>query len=511
MAELLKRQGYETLTACDYNSAMAIIGPDRLDDRIDDRIDAAVIDIFLPRQSGIELLKELRQRESTIPVIMITGEPNIAHLPDIVRAGAYDFLAKPVVKETLIRTVANAIEKKRLSDEKRRLEEQVRQHAAQLEEMVAHRTRALAEAQSFLNTVLDSLTEHGLIAIDQSARIVLFNRGAELIFGRKAADVLGHFAREAMAAHYDRNEKPFLNLIRAVGEQASHHTEMELSRVDGSTFTASVTIAPMYKAAGEAMGHLLIVRDLTAERQNELHLRQLRERLAHNEKIAALGRMAAQVAHEVKNPLAGLRLYALHLKKKATGQLAPTEMVLIDKIIDGIHQLSDTANQVLNFARPIVLTRRRLDLNRIIADSLALLEPQLTASRVRVRLSLAEAGAYAILDEATMRSMLINLILNSIQAMTAGGELLIATASGKQGLRLSVSDTGCGMTAEQLQNMFEPFYTTKSQGLGLGMSFAAKVIEQHGGSISVESRVGEGTRIEIGLSQENEKANEANG
>ena len=502
MAELLKRQGHDTLTASDYNSAMAIIGHDG--------IDAAVIDIFLPRQSGIELLKELRQREPAVPVIMITGEPNLTQLPEIVRAGAYDFLAKPVVKETLIRTVANAIEKKRLSDEKRRLEEQVREHAAQLEELVAHRTRELAEAQSFLNTVLDSLTENGLIAIDQNTRIVLFNRGAELIFGHKAADVLGKPAREAMADHHPFDERPFLDLIRAASDTGSHQAELELSRLDGSTFAASVALTSMYKAAGEAVGHLLIVRDLTAERQNELHLRQLRERLAHNEKIAALGRMAAQVAHEVKNPLAGLRLYALHLKKKATGQLAPTEMVLIDKIIDGIDQLSDTANQVLNFARPIVLTRRRLDLNRIVTDSLALLEPQLTAGRVRVHLSMAEAGAYAMLDEATMRSMLINLILNSIQAMTAGGELRIATADGEQGLRLSVSDTGCGMTDEQLQNIFEPFYTTKSQGLGLGMSFAAKVIEQHGGSISVDSRVGEGTRIEIVLSQENEKANEAN-
>jgi signal transduction histidine kinase len=245
------------------------------------------------------------------------------------------------------------------------------------------------------------------------------------------------------------------------------------------------------------------------ERRQEEDLCQSRGQFAHNEKIVALGRMAAQVAHEVKNPLAGLQLYSLHLKSKLTGKVSASEIALVDKIIDGISQLADTTDRVLNFARTISLSRQQVDLNRIVVDSLALLEPQLKEKRIAVDLRLAEPGAYALLDEASMRSTLINLMLNAIQAMADDGQMTLSTSAGEGALRLAITDTGCGMTDEQVRNLFEPFYTTKSQGLGLGMSFASRVIQLHGGEIAVESRVNVGTSIKIELPVEGEKANAA--
>ena len=501
MAELLKREGYDALTASDFNGAVSVI-----DNNI---IDAAVIDIILPRKNGIELLKQLSEREPSIPVIMITGEPNISQIPEIVRAGAYDFIPKPVVKDVLIRAVSKAVEKKRLTDEKNRLEQRIKQHAEQLEQVVAQRTSELAEAHNFLNTVLDSSTEYALIAIDNDARVTLFNRGAELIFGYRAQDVMGMAAKRLVAGDYGPRETPLLKMAQDMTREGRHQAEAELYRSDGSSFLASVTATPICKVEGEMLGYLIISKDLTAERRNEEHLRQMRERLAHNEKIATLGRMAAQVAHEVKNPLAGLRLYSMHLKSKVTGKLAANEMALIDKLIDGINQLSGTADQILNFARPLTLTRRLVDLNRIISDSLALLEPQLRANNIAVSLSLDESCANAMLDEASMRSALINLMLNATQAMGRGGELRVSTMAIGETLKVHIADTGCGMTEEQMSNVFEPFYTTKSQGLGLGMPFAAKVIELHGGSVSMESRVNEGTLIKVALPFGRERANEA--
>jgi len=175
MAEALKRVGFETLTASDFDSAIAIVE--------NTEVDAALVDIVLPSKSGIEILKALQGRDSYIPVIMVTGEPNISQLPEIVRAGAYDFLSKPVVLDALIGAVTRAVEKKRLVDEKRALEQQVRNHAADLELAVANRTHELEEAHNFLNTVLDSSTQHAIIAIDNSGLVMLFNRGAELMFG----------------------------------------------------------------------------------------------------------------------------------------------------------------------------------------------------------------------------------------------------------------------------------------------------------------------------------------
>jgi PAS domain S-box-containing protein len=501
MAELLKREGYEALTASDFDAAISIIESSN--------VDAAVIDIILPRKNGIELLKELSNREPYIPVIMITGEPNVSQIPEIVRAGAYDYISKPVVKDVLIRAVSKAVEKKRLMDEKRNLQDQLKQHAEQLEVIVAERTREVAEAHKFLNTVLESSTEYAIIAIDLNARVSLFNRGAELIFGHMANDILSMRAAQLVAGNHGSEETPLFKIAQEVASEGRHQAEIELRKADGSTFMASVTITPILKTEGQMLGYLLIIRDLTSERLGRERLRQMQERLAHNEKIAALGRMAAQVAHEVKNPLAGLRLYSLHLKSKLTEKLTEGEMALVDRIIDGINQLSDTAEQVLNFARPIKLTCHRVDLNRIISDSLALLEPQLNASKVDVKLNLDPRCADAMLDEASIRSALINLMLNSIQSMAKGGVLIVSTTASEKELQLSISDTGCGMTEEQMKNAFEPFYTTKSHGLGLGMSFASTVIERHGGMVSVESQVNKGTRIQIALPLEGEMANEA--
>jgi signal transduction histidine kinase len=360
MGEFLRRAGYSVLIAADYDSAVTHKAED---------LDVAVIDINLPGKSGIQLLQELSKTETYIPVIMITGEPNISLIPEIVRAGAYDFIAKPIVKDVLLNAVTRAAEKKRLTDEKRRLEQEIKRYAEELEIRVDERT-------------------------------------AELI---------------------------------------------------------------------------------------ETH-----KRLVTQERIAALGRAAAQVAHEVKNPLAGLLLYSLHLKDKSSN-FSENQTYLVDKIVDTIKHLNSRVEQILGFARPVSLTLSAGNLNQIVSDVLDLLRPQLTANNVAVRLSVDEQPAYAMLDEASMRGALMNLMLNAIEAMRNGGMLSIAVDHTGESLRLEIADTGPGIAADEAKKIFEPFYTTKEQGLGLGMPYAKKVIEQHGGTVSLNSRPGEGTTISIVL------------
>jgi len=360
MGEFLKRAGYTVLTAADYDSAVVYQTED---------LDVAIVDINLPGKSGIQLLQDLRESARYIPVIMITGEPNLSLLPEIVRARAYDFIAKPIVKDVLLNAVGRAAEKKRLIDEKRRLEEEIKQYAEELETRVAERT-------------------------------------AELVKTHK--------------------------------------------------------------------------------------------QLLQHERIAALGRAAAQVAHEVKNPLAGLLLYALQLKNTARN-LSESEASLVDKIVNTIKHLNSRVEEILGFARPVNLTLRSANLNDMVIDLLGLLRPQLTANKVEVRLSLTPEPACIMLDESSMRGALMNLVLNAIAAMPDGGTLSISIIRSGEIFRLEVADTGRGIGEEDVKKVFEPFYTTKEQGLGLGMPYAKKIIEQHGGTISLSSRLGEGTTICIVL------------
>ena len=370
MGEFLKRAGYAVLTAADYNSAVV--------HNVED-LDVAVIDINLPGKNGIQLLQKIRDAEIYVPVIMITGEPNLSVIPEIVRSGAYDFIAKPIVKDVLLNAVGRAAEKKRLIDEKRRLEEEVRRHTEELEMRVAERTAELVETH---------------------------------------------------------------------------------------------------------------------------------KKLVTQERINALGRAAAQVAHEVKNPLAGLLLYSLHLKSKATN-FSENEKQLVDKIVDTVNHLTCRVEQILGFARPVNLKLTPSDVNQMVSDVLELLQPQITANKVEVHLSLGQRAGEGMFDDASMRGALMNLILNAIEAMPDGGTLSVATDRVSDALRVEIVDTGRGIDAEEAKKIFEPFYTTKTHGLGLGMPYARKMIEQHGGSISISSGLGKGTTVSIIVPAVQKEANHA--
>jgi PAS domain S-box-containing protein len=494
LAEFLKREGFEPLTAADAAQATALFG---------EGVEVAVVDINLPGRSGIELLREFRERDPRVPVIVITGEPNVSHLPEIVRAGAYDFLPKPVLKESITRAVARAAEKRRLDDEKRRLEEEVRRYAEELEQRVAERTADLTAAHSFLNLVLDSSTEYAIVALDLEYRITLFNRGAELLFGYAPAEVVGRRPRELFLDVERYGANLLQECLREADAVGHYETEMILHRRAGEEFPAAVALTPI---GGGRLGHLCVMRDLTAKRRAEESLRRMQARLAHQEKIAELGRVAAQVAHEVRNPLTGLQLYSMHMKTKLADRMSEAELQLADRIIETINHLSRTVDQIVNFARPLSLERREVDLNRVVTDLLQLLEPQLASAHVEPRAELSTEPMSGRLDESSLRSALTNLIINAVQAMNGGGRLSVRTLRDRAGLRVEIADTGTGMTREQVGKIFEAFYTTKAKGLGLGMPYAKKVIEEHGGEIGVESRPGEGTLVTVRLPTEPEGA-----
>jgi signal transduction histidine kinase len=233
--------------------------------------------------------------------------------------------------------------------------------------------------------------------------------------------------------------------------------------------------------------------------RKQRRLVEANQRLAHNEKVATLGRVAAQVAHEVRNPLAGLLLYSEHLKGKIDGKLPGNDAQLIDKIIDTINNLTATTEQILNFARPVTLAPRRVDLNGVARDVTQLLSTEITARSIETKLELDDSPVVGLLDEPSIRATTLNLILNAVQAMPAGGHLTISTSRNGDKLLMAIRDTGSGMTPDQIKQIFEPFITTKSRGLGLGMPYAQKIIEEHGGEIVVESQPGQGTEVRIEL------------
>jgi signal transduction histidine kinase len=234
-------------------------------------------------------------------------------------------------------------------------------------------------------------------------------------------------------------------------------------------------------------------------------IREMQNRVIHNGKIADLGRVAAQVAHEVRNPLGGLLLYSMHLKNKVSGKLSGGELNILENIIDTINRLKTITEQIMDYARPVNLNLQWLDLNSVINGILQLLEPKISANKVETVIELDPECISCPFDEALLYSALTNLTLNAIEAMPEGGTLKLRTKKRDGLVRITIIDSGSGMTQEQVNKTYEPFYSTKAKGLGLGMSGALKIIEHHKGNIRIDSNIGEGTQIIVELPIDNKE------
>ena len=364
--------------------------------------------------------------------------------------------------------------------------------------LVGRQQRKLAAGEERYRAVFEHANDGIVIVAAASRTIIEVNNKFCELFGCRSPDLIG---KDIDALQWGLADGEPGNALSAfLDENYCVDKELLIKTETGAVMPVSVSCSAL--SMDEVRLLVLIVRDWSIRKRLEAEKEEMQRQLFHNEKIAALGRVAAQVAHEVKNPLTGLLLYAMHLKNKLSGKSAEGEIVLCDRIIDNINHLVGTTEQIMSFARPVSLAPRPIDLNGVVKKVFQLLQPQISAYRIEEQLELAETEVVALLDEASITSALINLTLNSIQSMPGGGRLIVKTGRANGTSQLTIADTGCGMTAEQIEKVFEPFYTTKSQGLGLGMPYAKKVVEQHRGAIHIESRPDAGTRIIIELPAE---------
>ncbi|MDQ1560501.1 MAG: two-component system, NtrC family, sensor histidine kinase HydH [Pyrinomonadaceae bacterium] len=378
--------------------------------------------------------------------------------------------------------------------------------------LVGRQQRKLAASEERYRAIFEHANDGIVIVSSESRTIIEVNNKFCELFGCRPPELIGQDIRTlawgatADGAGSDGNGATsdgggsVDTLAAFLDANSCADQELSIRTSAGAMLPVSVSCSTLSMDEDRLL--VLLVRDWSIRKRLEAEKEEMQRQLFHNEKISALGRVAAQVAHEVKNPLTGLLLYAMHLKSKLSGKLPENELVLCDRIINSVNHLVGTTEQILSFARPVTLAPRPLDLNGVVRKVVQLLQPQINAYRIEERLELPDTEVIALLDETSITSALINLTLNSIQSMPEGGRLTVKTSRVNGTSQLTIADTGCGMTAEQIEKVFEPFYTTKSQGLGLGMPYAKKVIEQHHGEIHIESRRDAGTQIIIELPSE---------
>jgi hypothetical protein len=256
--------------------------------------------------------------------------------------------------------------------------------------------------------------------------------------------------------------------------------------------TLNIAIAPLVSREMQQIGRLIIFDNVTDRAE-------LEQRLVQADKLSSIGLLAAGVAHEVNTPLAVISTYAQMLAKQVADDEQKSRM--LDKIAKQTFRASEIVNSLLNFSRTSSTSFGPVDLNRIVQETWSLLEHQMLKAGVQVKIDLEPDLAPIHGNPGKLQQVFLNLFLNARDAMDGGGVLEVRTWGEESGARVDVTDSGHGIAPEHVHRIYDPFFTTKGlrKGTGLGLSVSYGIIQEHGGSIEVSSRPGDGTRFRMEL------------
>ncbi|MHB8770286.1 MAG: ATP-binding protein [Syntrophales bacterium] len=352
--------------------------------------------------------------------------------------------------------------------------------------LLAQGYRTARSSLSRIKAFSDSLVENmpiGLIAVDYQGRLIAFNQTAEAILGRSAREVLGKGAEEVLPEGLREIFR------RLVGEGRASEREIDFTAVEGRTIPLEV-IATMLREEDDAfVGYVILFRDMT-------EIRRLKQEVARSQRLASLGSLAAGVAHEIRNPLSSIKGFATYFRERYREN--PDDRETAETMISEVDRLNRVITQLLEFARPLTMKRIPTSLPVVIRHALRTVEGQATQKGIRIETDIPAAPAEIPLDADRMSQVLLNLLLNAVAATDAGGSIGVSLKQQDDGtIRIAIADTGAGIRPEDLPRVFDPYFTTKPSGTGLGLPIVQKIVEAHGGTIHIASEAGKGTTVTL--------------
>ncbi len=441
-----------------------------------EKFDILLLDHSLPDGNGLAWLRRYNQEGIGIPTVFITAKGDPQMSIQAMQEGVFDYINRSAECAKAFPFVVNrAIEGHNLMVEKVRLQKE------------------LIEARNFLESIIEKAGD-AITVVDREGTLIYWNEGAEKIYGYRKEEVLGRrpldflFPQDETAK--GREEKRFQGLMAKVwkGEVVAN-VEVKRQTKSGREITVSVTVSPLRDASGQIVGASRICKDVTQMKKAE-------EKLLLSERLSSMGELIAGVAHEIRNPLAGIKINTQVLARKK--DFPAMEKQLLESTLEGIEKIQKIVEDMLDYAKPRAAEYKKEDINTIVVKSLDVLHVQLKNANI---LTAFEQGAdlpLVKIDRHQIQQVLINIMLNAIHAMEKGGALTVRTfpANGG-GVGIEVKDTGVGISAAHLKRIFDPFFTTKSRGTGLGLSITMKLLENHGALIDVASEEGKGSIFTI--------------
>jgi two-component system NtrC family sensor kinase len=423
------------------------------------RLDMREVDFW--RDAGIHYFVPCVSKEGTIAVMALGRKANTEPL------SSEDMALLSAVAAQAATALENG-----------RLYRQLRTKADELERM-----------RQFSENILESLND-GLAVLDRNGRVVRWNRQLEELYGIRHEAAVGQPLRELFDAGIVR-------MIQGPADGAAEGTAhyripMNTRHTPARRLLVNLGATPLRDSHEDVVGSIVIVEDISTRVQ-------LEEQLQISEKMASIGLLAAGVAHEVNTPLTGISSFTQMLLESAPPG-DPTTQVL-EKIEKQTFRAAKIVNGLLNLARPAQVDSGPCDVNAVVNDVLSLLEHQFRTGSIQVRKELAARAPVVQGIEHKLQQVFLNLFLNARDAMPKGGWLTIVTRAEADGAVIEIGDTGSGIPAEQLSRIYDPFFTTKEigKGTGLGLSITYGIVQEHGGTITCDSQVGQGTRFSIRL------------
>ena len=481
----LSDEGYKVLTAEDGETGLKICE--------EESPQIIISDIRMPGMDGIELLERVKEKWPEKEVIVITAFGEMGVAIRALQLNASDFITKPINNEALHIALRRAKESYRTRKE-------LKEYTDLIEERWMETAEELAGAFDFQNRLIGSSID-GIIACDNDEKIITYNESMEKMLGYPRDEVLKKMSlnqifppgsmekikKEVYSEDYGGKYQVFL-------------FETELISITGETIPAQISMKVLFEG-GREIGMVGFIRDLREVRRMEQQFAD-QTRLLHQHKMMSLGRLAASVVHEINNPLSGILNY-IRLMSKIVNR-GPLDQERQKKfqgylnIIEGeTGRCSKIVSGLLEFSRKSKIEYGIVDINRLLEKCTMLSRHKLDLQNIDVKSNLSPDVPEIWGDADQLQQSVINLIFNAIDAMPEGGRLALESSVNykEKVVELKVADSGAGVAEEDLPHIFDPFFTTKvgGKGLGLGLSTVYGIIDRHKGTISVESRLGEGT------------------
>jgi PAS domain S-box-containing protein len=350
------------------------------------------------------------------------------------------------------------------------------------------------EVQLYLASILESMN-NGVIGVDKSGNITQFNKAASEITGYAIEEVLGKPYVSVFSKNADEETSLFKVMATGLGLSRA---EKVLWNKQGLPVPVSFQMSMLRDPQGQPLGAVEIFSDIS-------RIKALEEQMQQAKTMAVLGEMAATVAHEIRNPLGAMGMWADLLEREVPEE--SNSRKIIGKIVEGLSRLNRIVSNLLVYSRPVKPQLRKIPLQQVLDETIDFIgiEIDRQGQRVQIQKHWDSVPAFVQVDPEKLQQVIMNLSLNAIQAMPKGGVLSVAirsaTGTGGTYASFAIADNGSGIAREHLDKIFDPFFTTKANGTGLGLAIVKKIVESHAGYIDITSENEKGTMVKVYLPQ----------